>query len=162
MTAAPSSSAPPTVSLRRIWASRLSSDHDPWENNDEGSVGMLAPSADQSSRHTIRRPRGPDESRPPYRQADRQADRLSDRLSDRVPVHHRPGYRGGMPADPAAETLVTEALVPLAPPAAARGAVRDMVGYRMAPMPGRHRGFPSPYLTLVFSLSGALPIEIPF
>ncbi len=67
-----------------------------------------------------------------------------------------------MPADPAAETLVTEALVPLAPPAAARGAVRDMVGYRMAPMPGRHRGFPSPYLTLVFSLSGALPIEIPF
>lgn len=61
-----------------------------------------------------------------------------------------------MPADPA-----TDALVRLAPPAAARGAVQDMVGYRMAPMPGEHRGFPSPWLTLVFSLSGALPIEIP-
>jgi AraC-like DNA-binding protein len=61
-----------------------------------------------------------------------------------------------MPADP-----VSEALVPLVPPAAARGAVRDMVGYRMAPLPGKHRGFPSPWLTLVFSLSGALPIEIP-
>lgn len=36
-----------------------------------------------------------------------------------------------------------------------------MVGYRMAPMPGEHRGLPSPYLTLVFSLSGALPIDIP-
>lgn len=31
----------------------------------------------------------------------------------------------------------------------------------MAPMPGEHRGLPSPYLTLVFSLSGALPIDVP-
>jgi AraC-like DNA-binding protein len=62
-----------------------------------------------------------------------------------------------MSADPATETLVR-----LAPPVAARGAVQDMVGYRMAPMPGEHRGFPSPWLTLVFSLSGALPIEVPF
>jgi len=36
-----------------------------------------------------------------------------------------------------------------------------MYGYRMPPMPGVHRGLPSPYLTLVFSLSGPLPIEIP-
>lgn len=53
-------------------------------------------------------------------------------------------------------------MVSLEPPPAARNAVRDMVGYRMAPQPGEHRGLPSPYLTLVFSLSGALPIEVPF
>ncbi len=47
------------------------------------------------------------------------------------------------------------------PPIAAR-AVPAMIGYRMAPMPGVHRGLPSPYLTLVISLSGPLPIEIPW
>ena len=39
--------------------------------------------------------------------------------------------------------------------------VDSIVGYRMPPMPGVHRGMPSPYLTLVFSLAGALPIDIP-
>jgi len=61
-----------------------------------------------------------------------------------------------MGADPA-----DEALVRLPPPAAVRAAVSDMVGYRMAPMPGDHRGLPSPYLTLVFPLSGSLPINVP-
>lgn len=61
-----------------------------------------------------------------------------------------------MPADPA-----PEALVRLVPPAAVQGAVPGMVGYRMPPLPGEHRGFPSPWLTLVFSLSGALPIDVP-
>ena len=61
-----------------------------------------------------------------------------------------------MPADPA-----PEALVRLVPPPAARRAVPGMVGYRMPPLPGEHRGFPSPWLTLVFSLSGALPIDVP-
>ena len=41
-------------------------------------------------------------------------------------------------------------------------AVPRMIGYRTPPMAGVHRGLPSPYLTLVFSLSGPLPIEIPF
>ncbi len=36
-----------------------------------------------------------------------------------------------------------------------------MFGYRMPAMPGVHRGLPSPYLTLVFSLNGPLPIHIP-
>ncbi|WP_420123739.1 helix-turn-helix domain-containing protein [Nakamurella sp.] len=54
-----------------------------------------------------------------------------------------------------------EALVRLVPPPAARAAVPGMVGYRMPPLPGEHRGFPSPWLTLVFSLSGALPIAVP-
>ena len=54
-----------------------------------------------------------------------------------------------------------EALVRLVPPSAARAAVPGMVGYRMPPLPGEHRGFPSPWLTLVFSLSGALPIAVP-
>ena len=40
-------------------------------------------------------------------------------------------------------------------------AVPQMVGYRMPPMPGVHRGLPSPYLTLVFSLNGPLPIQVP-
>lgn len=54
-----------------------------------------------------------------------------------------------------------DALVPLAAPPAAAAAVRTMVGYRMAAMAGEHRGLPSPYLTLVFSLSGPLPIHVP-
>lgn len=61
-----------------------------------------------------------------------------------------------MPAEPA-----SEALVRLVPPPAARSAVPGMVGYRMPPLPGEHLGFPSPWLTLVFSLSGALPIAVP-
>jgi AraC-like DNA-binding protein len=56
---------------------------------------------------------------------------------------------------------VDEALVHLPRPAGAGAAVSDMVGYRVAPMPGNHRGLPSPYLTLVFSLSGSLPINVP-
>jgi AraC-like DNA-binding protein len=36
-----------------------------------------------------------------------------------------------------------------------------MYGYRMPAMPGVHRGLPSPYLTLVFSLNGPLPIQVP-
>ena len=54
-----------------------------------------------------------------------------------------------------------EALVALAAPPEAAGAVRTMIGYRMAAEPGEHRGLPSPYLTLVFSLSGPLPIHVP-
>ncbi len=48
----------------------------------------------------------------------------------------------------------------LQPARIAARAVPTMVGYRMPPAPGLHRGLPSPYLTLVFSLSGALPIEM--
>lgn len=55
----------------------------------------------------------------------------------------------------------SDALVRLAPPPAARHAVADMIGYRMAPASGEHRGLPGPYLTLVFALSGPLPIEVP-
>jgi AraC-like DNA-binding protein len=51
------------------------------------------------------------------------------------------------------------AALPLSP--GARAAVPAMFGYRTPPMPGPHRGLPSPYLTLVFSLSGAIPIEVP-
>lgn len=43
----------------------------------------------------------------------------------------------------------------------AAAAVPTMIGYRMTPIPGVHRGLPSPYLTVVFSLSGPLPIDIP-
>lgn len=52
-------------------------------------------------------------------------------------------------------------LVVLAPPPIAATAVPGMVCYRMPPLPGVHRGLPSPYLTVVFSLSGPLPIEVP-
>lgn len=38
-------------------------------------------------------------------------------------------------------------------------AVPRMIGYRTA-MPGVHRGLPSPWLTLVFPLSGELPIDV--
>lgn len=40
-------------------------------------------------------------------------------------------------------------------------AIPRAYGYRMPSMPVVHRGLPSPYLTLVFSLSGAFPIELP-
>lgn len=49
------------------------------------------------------------------------------------------------------------ALLPRSPRAAA--AIPRMFGYRSA-MPGVHRGLPSPWLTLVFPLSGELPIEV--
>src|SRR6476659_5054701 len=45
-------------------------------------------------------------------------------------------------------------------PAIAASAVVRMFGYRSS-MPGVHRGLPSPALTLVFPLSGALPIDVP-
>jgi len=54
-----------------------------------------------------------------------------------------------------------ENIVSLPRSQAVTAAVPAMFGYRMRPMPGVHRGLPSPYLTLVFSLSGALPIEVP-
>lgn len=53
------------------------------------------------------------------------------------------------------------AFVSLPRPVAARAAVRSIVGYRTEPASGEHRGLPSPYLTLVFSLAGAFPINIP-
>jgi len=52
-------------------------------------------------------------------------------------------------------------LVAVRPWARSAGAVPQMFGYRMPPLPGVHRGLPSPYLTLVFSLCGDLPIEVP-
>lgn len=51
--------------------------------------------------------------------------------------------------------------VALSRPAIARSAIQQMDGYRSW-MPGVHRGLPSPSLTLVFPLSGPLPIEVPF
>ena len=39
-------------------------------------------------------------------------------------------------------------------------AVDRMIGYRTS-MPGVHRGLPSPTLTLVFPLSGEIPIQVP-
>ncbi len=72
-------------------------------------------------------------------------------------------YRRRVTADaPAAYGTEVHSIasLPLAP--AARAAVPAMFGYRMPPMPGVHRGLPSPYLTLVFSLSGAIPIETAF
>jgi len=46
-------------------------------------------------------------------------------------------------------------------PPAATTAVPAIFGYRTPPMPGVHRGLPSPFLTLVFTLSGAIPIDVP-
>jgi len=48
----------------------------------------------------------------------------------------------------------------LSRPAIAASAVVRMFGYRSS-MPGVHRGLPSPALTLVFPLSGPLPIDVP-
>ncbi len=61
-----------------------------------------------------------------------------------------------------AAPVSTEGLIPLPRPPIAARAVPTMIGYRMPPMPGVHRGLPSPYLTLVFPLSGPVPIEIPW
>ncbi len=55
----------------------------------------------------------------------------------------------------------TERLAALPGSPAGAAAVPKMFGYRTAPMPGVHRGLPSPYLTVVFSLSGPIPIEVP-
>lgn len=63
-----------------------------------------------------------------------------------------------MPAAP----LETGHLAVLPRSAMIAPAVPRMIGYRMPPQAGLHRGLPSPFLTLVFSLSGPLPIEIPF
>jgi AraC-like DNA-binding protein len=49
----------------------------------------------------------------------------------------------------------------LIPPPVASRAVRSMVGYCAPPVPGVHRGLPSPYLTVVFPLSGELRIDVP-
>jgi AraC-like DNA-binding protein len=49
----------------------------------------------------------------------------------------------------------------LMPPAVASRAVPSMVGYSAPPVPGVHRGLPSPYLTVVFPLSGDLRIDVP-
>ncbi|MET0865467.1 MAG: hypothetical protein ABWZ98_14135, partial [Nakamurella sp.] len=51
--------------------------------------------------------------------------------------------------------------VPVRRSALSTRGVPQMFGYRMPPLPGVHRGLPGPYLTLVFSLSGELPIEVP-
>jgi hypothetical protein len=64
--------------------------------------------------------------------------------------------RSDVIAESAAERI---AALPGSP--AGSAAVPTMFGYRMPPMPGVHRGLPSPYLTVVFSLSGAMPIEVP-
>src|SRR4051812_31674276 len=49
----------------------------------------------------------------------------------------------------------------LSAPRVASGAVPSMVGYCAPPVPGVHRGLPSPYLTVVFPLSGELRIDVP-
>ncbi|MEP6562425.1 MAG: helix-turn-helix transcriptional regulator [Nakamurella sp.] len=54
-----------------------------------------------------------------------------------------------------------ERFVPARQSARVARAVPQMFGYRMPPLLGLHRGLPGPYLTLVFSLSGELPIEVP-
>ena len=54
-----------------------------------------------------------------------------------------------------------ERLVAVRPSARSAQAVPRMFGYRMPPLPGMHRGLPSPFLTLVFSLGTDLPIEVP-
>lgn len=48
----------------------------------------------------------------------------------------------------------------LRPSPIATAAVPRMFGYRSPSMSGVHRGLPSPYLTLVFSLNGPLPIQV--
>ena len=64
------------------------------------------------------------------------------------------------PSDATAENAAERiAALPGSPAGAA--AVPKMFGYRTPPMPGVHRGLPSPYLTVVFSLSGPIPIEVP-
>ncbi|HSR86197.1 MAG TPA: helix-turn-helix domain-containing protein [Streptosporangiaceae bacterium] len=61
-------------------------------------------------------------------------------------------------ADGAAATVVNEQ-VWRAPAAGLRGLVDSYIGYRHAGIePGRHRGLPSPYLTLIFTLNESLDI----
>ncbi len=59
------------------------------------------------------------------------------------------------------ETADTGRVAPLTPPAVATRAIPSMVGYSAPPVPGVHRGLPSPCLTLVFPLSGPLRIDVP-
>lgn len=48
------------------------------------------------------------------------------------------------------------------PAGAAAGAIRWSIGYREPAQPGRvHRGLPSPWLTMVFSLTEPFPIGVP-
>ncbi|MGS0685255.1 helix-turn-helix domain-containing protein [Nakamurella sp. GG22] len=55
----------------------------------------------------------------------------------------------------------TGRIAALSPPPMASRAVPSMVGYCAPPVPGVHRGLPSPYLTVVFPLSGELRIDVP-
>ncbi len=55
----------------------------------------------------------------------------------------------------------TQHVAALNPPPVASRAVPSMVGYCAPPVPGVHRGLPSPYLTVVFPLSGELRIDVP-
>ena len=58
-------------------------------------------------------------------------------------------------------TTDTARIAVLMPPPAAFRAIPSMVGYCAPPVPGVHRGLPSPYLTVVFPLSGDLRIDVP-
>jgi AraC-like DNA-binding protein len=62
---------------------------------------------------------------------------------------------------PAAADQAARSVVIPAPPGSARWMVPSMMAYRMPPMPGVHRGLPSPYLTLVFSLADPVGIDVP-
>lgn len=55
----------------------------------------------------------------------------------------------------------TERVAALTPPPVASLAVPSMMGYSAPPVKGVHRGLPSPYLTVVFPLSGDLRIDVP-
>ena len=55
----------------------------------------------------------------------------------------------------------TERVAALTPPPVASRAVPSMMGYSAPPVPAVHRGLPSPYLTVVFPLSGDLRIDVP-
>ena len=62
-----------------------------------------------------------------------------------------------MPA--AADQVARSVVVPA--PDSSRWMIPSIMGYRMPPMPGVHRGLPSPYLTLVFSLADPVGIDVP-
>jgi AraC-like DNA-binding protein len=62
-----------------------------------------------------------------------------------------------MPA--AADEVARSVVVPA--PGSARWMIPSIIGYRMPPMPGVHRGLPSPFLTLVFSLGDPVGIDVP-
>src|SRR6478752_597410 len=154
MTVPTMSSPPPTVSLRSTSAIRLPSDQDPGENNDGawGATGQSfhyavgSSSADQTSRLTRKK------TNPRQIAAGR---RRPERLGPTV-VRVTSEATSAAPAGGAVDGIASLRLPP-----AATTAVPAMFGYRTPPMPGVHRGLPSPFLTLVFSLSGAIPIDVP-